>query len=271
MESNRNYQNPPVALTRSDPLYQRELNRMHAKIYSINKSRRKNNTFITKDQPCPALQQPRGFTLLEILLALFIFAILATLVTGALRTVIQAHNRNEQAAAQLQQLQFAMTLMQNDLQQMIDRPVLDVSGNPMPAFSANTASNNDALEFTRAGLINPYALAQRSTLQRVAYHLQGNTLVRETWDVLDRVNTTQPVQRPLLTGVTSLKFRFMGLQNQFYDNWPPPAPPNTKTPPLVFPRGIEVTLTLPSWGTLTRIFAVPGVGFGAQQPYNPPL
>ncbi|MGB6977154.1 MAG: type II secretion system protein GspJ, partial [Gammaproteobacteria bacterium] len=83
--------------------------------------------------------------------------------------------------------------------------------------------------------------------------------------VLDRVNTTESVKNTLLSGVKSLKFRFMGIQNQFYDNWPTPVPtpPNPNLPPLILPRGIEAIITLNSWGTLTRVFTVGGVGFVA--------
>jgi general secretion pathway protein J len=204
-----------------------------------------------------------GFTLLEIMMALFIFAILATLVTGVLRTVIQAHARNDLAAQQLQDLQVALTLLQSDMQQMIDRPVLDRSGNALPSLIANTASNANSLEFTRSGFVNPLATDRRSTLQRVAYHLDGNNLVRETWMVLDRANTTQSAKNTLLSGVKSLKFRFMGLQNQFYDYWPTPLPmppdPNVIVP--ILPRGIEAIITFETGGTLTRVFTTGGVGF----------
>jgi general secretion pathway protein J len=221
-----------------------------------------------ESNPMRKLPRQHGFTLIEILMALMIFAIIATLVSGALRTIIQAHTRNDLVAQQLQDLQMVLTLMQSDIQQMTDRPILDSSGHILPSFIANTASNTNSLEFTRSGFLNPLAAERRSTLQRVAYHLDGSNLVRETWEVLDRANTTQSAKNTLLTGVKSLKFRFVGIQNQFYDNWPtptPPSPPLTPAiPPLILPRGVEAIVTLDKWGTLSRVFTVGGVGFVAQ-------
>ena len=104
-----------------------------------------------------------GFTLLELLVALAIFGLLAAMSYSGLHAVLQQQLYTEQAAERLGALQKLYLIMQRDIEQIVARTVRDEFGDAqLPVVGG------DALQFTRGGWRNP-AGRQRSTLQRVGY------------------------------------------------------------------------------------------------------
>jgi type II secretion system protein J len=107
---------------------------------------------------------------------------------------------------------------------------------------------------TRSGWSNTAGL-QRPGLQRVGYFLDGTTLRRDTWTVLDATQSNEPVKRELLKKVKRFELRFMDRSRQWVTLWPSPAAaPGGADLPMV----VEVTLELDDWGVITRLFEVPG-------------
>jgi general secretion pathway protein J len=200
-----------------------------------------------------------GFTLIELLVALAIFAVIAVLAYGGLNTVLQVHSHLEQQGTQLAQLQIAFTWLERDLEQIVDRPIRDEYGDKQPAIQGNFQQ----LELTRAGWRNP-AQQPRSTLQRVAYHLEDHNLWRYYWQRLDRAQDSRPLKVDLLSNLTEFKLRYLDNHLQWHEQWPPTE--ILKTPPTETQnqiqstlQAIEVTVTVVGWGQLMRLFRVPGV------------
>ena len=198
-----------------------------------------------------------GFTLIELLVALAIFAVMAVMAYGGLNTVIQVHSHLEQQEIQLAQLQIAFTWLERDIEQMIDRPIRDEYGDKQPAIQGTFHQ----LELTRAGWRNP-AQQPRSTLQRVAYHLEDKSLWRSYWQMLDRAQDSRPLAIDLLSHVTELNLRYLDSHLQWHEQWPlsgilerPPTEIQNQIQPTL--KAIEVTLTVVGWGQLTRLLRVP--------------
>lgn len=185
----------------------------------------------------------KGFTLLELLVALAIFAMMAVLAYSGLSTVLTVQANTDQLATQLAQLQVAFGWLGRDLQQQVARPIRDEYGDRQ--FSIRGESSY--LELTRAGWRNP-AQQPRSSLQRVAYRLEKDKLLREYWVVLDRAQDSQAIPLDLLEQVEALQFRFLDNQQQWHEQWPV----STKKPLTL--KLIEVTLQVTQWGKLTRLF-----------------
>ncbi len=196
------------------------------------------------------LKKIGGFTLLEILIALFVFTIISVIITSALHTVLNSQTRTEQSAARLSHLQMALLIMSRDLEQTIERPIT----NNLNQQEAALLGKANALTLTHAGLGNPLGQVQRSTLQRTRYRIENETLIREAWPVLDQVSNTKPSQRELLHSVTQLRFQYLDKDNHFLDQWPPEG--NQSTSGL--PRAIQVTLILKNWGKISQIYIIPG-------------
>ena len=111
-----------------------------------------------------------GFTLLEMLGAITIFAVVSAMVYGGQVAVLKAKAVTERQALHLKQLQLAMLMLERDIGQHLLRPVRDDYGDSQPPMVADEYGDF-RLTLSRAGWQNPLKLP-RSTLQRVAYGLE---------------------------------------------------------------------------------------------------
>lgn len=193
-----------------------------------------------------------GFTLLELLVAIAIFAVVALLAYGGLATVLDAREDTAAGAARLRALQQTMLMLQRDLDQLAPRGIRDEYGDHKPALHGGA----DWIEFTRGGWSNP-AEQPRSQLQRVAYTLRERRLVRAHWQVLDRAQDSAPFEAELLDQVRLLRVRFLDAQGEWQDAWPPlnAQDGNQGAEP---PRAVEITFELEHWGSVTRLFRING-------------
>jgi general secretion pathway protein J len=206
----------------------------------------------------PAPRRHAGFTLVEILVAMAIAAILATMAFSAMNEAMQNRERIRQAQQRLVGLQFMMRSLVQDFSQLAPRPVRMPIGEDYEAAVLGRSGAFAEVVLTRAGWTNPAGLS-RSSLQRVRYQVRDGVLYRDYWLALDAQLEPEPVQRALIDGVEAFTIRYMNDGRQWQDNWPPP-PPNAGNQ-MRYQRGrplaVEITLRLRDWGTLTRIVEVP--------------
>jgi len=199
-------------------------------------------------------KKQNGFTLLELLVAIGIFALLAAMGYGGLNNVMTARKITTQHAERLSQLQMTFLWLGRDIEQTVDRSIRDEYAEVQPAV-LGVETGRYQLELTHTGWRNP-AGRKRSNLQRVAYGLRNGNLLRVYWSVLDRAQDSQPLESVLLDGVEKLELRFLNQQNQWQDSWPSNqlGAPVSTTPP----KAVEVTLETKAEGRITRLFRVPG-------------
>ncbi len=218
----------------------------------------------------------RGFTLVELLVALFITAILFAMGYGALSQALNSRREVEEQGARLGALQQAMRVMEQDFELMQPRPARDLLGNgyeaPLvvsqnsqagaamtPASSMAGQQGPAMLTFTRGGWANP-AGVPRAELQRVSYLLRDGKLVRQHLPTMDTTAATIVVERELLDGIEALSFRFMDESLTWSTSWPS-APMQTLPPSALLrarPVAVEITLKLKDLGVITRIVEVAG-------------
>lgn len=201
----------------------------------------------------PPTQQ--GFTLLELLIASIIFAIMALMAYGGLDNVLDNSQSSQQALQRLKNVQQSVSVLNRDFTQIVKRPIRDEYGNSQPYLSAGNDIDN-LVEFTRGGRVNPAGLL-RSSLLRVAYRLEDEKLIRQQWPQLDRTQETEPRESVLITGVEKVSLRFLDLDGEWHQQWPPLNAANTGgAAPIVAPLGIEIVLQLNDWGDIRRLYAV---------------
>ena len=205
------------------------------------------------------MRRAGGFTLVELLVALFITSVVFALGYGAINQALANRATLERNQDRLLAVQNAVRVMVTDFAQLSPRPVRQTIGDGnLPSLSTDTRLLG-LVTFTRSGWTNP-AGAQRSSLQRVRYVLDGQTLKREYWLVLDPTEDPRPRSRELLRDVQSIQFRFMDSTNAWQTQWPAPA---VGSDPLrrnlyIRPLAVEVTLELSDWGRIVRLIEVPG-------------
>jgi general secretion pathway protein J len=94
-------------------------------------------------------------------------------------------------------------------------------------------------------------LQQRSTLQRVAYQLEENTLIRRYWHHLDLAPNPQFISLPLLEGIEEITFQFREKNNADpIESWPPQRDKDTSE---LLPRAIEINIKTERWGEISRL------------------
>jgi general secretion pathway protein J len=199
-----------------------------------------------------------GFTLMELLVAVAIFAVVGTLALSGYTQLQKQSEYAEQRLERTREVQRAVQTITQDLEQLEPRPIREPLGeSQLPALLAQDPTEY-SLQFTRAGWSNTAGLS-RPTLQRVGYRLDQDGLWRDYWPVLDRTLTVEPIRRKLLGGVRTVTFRFMDQGRTWVDRWPAAAGAVGAQPDLrARPAAIEVTLELEDWGTIRRVVEVPG-------------
>ena len=196
----------------------------------------------------------RAFTLIEVLVAMAIFGILAALASMTLGQTLSNSDMLNARMDRLRSVQRTMSFLSTELLQSAPRPVRADYGLPAEPALQSSLGSDFALQITHGGWPNS-AGVPRSTLQRTAYRIEDQELVRYHWNVLDRTVNSIPIATVLLEDIDSLSFRFLQANGEWSDQWPPlsvQASSNTS----MRPRAVAIVLELPDEGELTRIVEV---------------
>jgi general secretion pathway protein J len=196
----------------------------------------------------------KAFTLIEVLVALSVFGVLSMLAYMTLGQSLSNADMLTERMDRLQSVQRAMRHLGNDITQAAPRPVRWEVGDTMAPAVFSSLAGQYALEVTHSGWSNPVGLP-RGTMQRSAYRLENDELLRYHWNVLDRTFANEPVATVLLDGVESLLFRFLQADGAWVDSWPPQDLENGAGL-RDRPRAVEIVLTLADEGELTRLVEV---------------
>jgi len=199
----------------------------------------------------------RGFSLIELLVALAVFAALAAAAYGGLAQIAQTRGALAKQQDRFAQVVRAVSMLERDLRQAISRPV---RGRGREDYLPALAGTGDRIELTRLGFANPLA-EPRSNLERVVYAVDARALRRGRYGVLDRAPDSAPAVSTLLAEVDALRLRYLGADGAWRSTWPPSDLPSG-TPPTIdaftlLPRAIELRLSTQDMGEVRRIVELP--------------
>jgi general secretion pathway protein J len=205
---------------------------------------------------CPEFYFPDknqgGFTLLEIIIAIAIFSLLALGANALLTTVTTSSEISAKREAQFEQLQRAMLIIERDFLQIQERvPRSQGLDNNLIITGGEFEFESDAygIGFVRGGWRNPQLRLKRSSLQGVAYRLQEDRLERLHTNYVDAVIGTEPKVRILLNGVTDFSIEILREVKTELD-WSDTIPDTT------LPYAIAVIVTTEAFGEIRREFQV---------------
>ena len=189
----------------------------------------------------------RGFTLIEILVSLVIFAAMAAITWGALSQIARARSALANEQDRFAAVVRTMSDLERDLRQGISRPLRGNYGEQLHAV----LGTSERVELSRLGFANPRA-EPRSNIERVLYAIDNKKLRRGRYSVLDRAAGSVAEWRDMLAEVDELRLRYLDNDGSWRDQWPP-----RDSPPETLPRAIEVRLRLDDFGELRRVVGLP--------------
>jgi general secretion pathway protein J len=193
----------------------------------------------------------RGFTLLEVLIAVAIVAVIALLGYRALAALSDAETHLAAESTRWRTLDLFFARLEGDMRQAVPRSARSgaIREAPWLGFIADPGGNggDSALAFSRAG--PEFNLEPGSAGQRLGYRLRNGAVEVLYWPSYDRPQDAQPTSYALLADVTRFRLTYLARDNAWVDSWPVPGDTD-------LPRAVRVQLTLSSGETIERWLAL---------------
>jgi len=192
----------------------------------------------------------KGFTLMELLIAISILAILMSMSYSGLNSVLISHERISEQQDKFKKFNYTFIQLRTELQHIVARPVADVYGTKLAALSL-TYGNGVELSFTRAGRPNPSGM-RRSSLQRIEYFMDDDTLKKRVWRAPDNSDIRNSKELTLLPNITELIIEVLADNRRWYKSWPP-----QNSPIDILPKAIKFTVKEKDKGEFMQIIEFP--------------
>lgn len=191
-----------------------------------------------------------GFTLLEMLIAIAIFAMLGLAANAVLQTVLKNDTATKDFAKRLKGLQQGFGVIGRDFGQMVSRSTRLLDGEKSKTIfivgEGLLGSQTQGISFYRIGWLNPEGMLPRGSLQAVSYVQVDDRLERWFFPYPDPSSGDEPQKTVLMDGVVSVAYSFFvnqGWQQQ-----------STGTE---MPKAVAVEIELENFGKIQRKFLLP--------------
>lgn len=198
-----------------------------------------------------------GMTLIELLIAVGILAVLALLSSTLLGTSLENQKHLRASSRSLEELALSVTLIQRDLEQMLNRIGRDEYGTrqqvPLLSFAEGELYQ---LEFTRDGRRLLPGETFSSSLERIRYGLEDKHFIRYSAAVPDPVSATEWRKQKMMGDITAINFSFFQ-QGKWHREWPSSALGTTGTEQGL-PQAVSLRLDTERWGVVEIMALVSG-------------
>ncbi|GLP95919.1 type II secretion system minor pseudopilin GspJ [Paraferrimonas sedimenticola] len=192
----------------------------------------------------------RGFTLLEMLIAIAIFSLIGLASNAVLQTVLSQDEQTKQYTDHLKGLQQGMWAMERDFSQMVARTFRgeEEHGSAVLVHGTNLLeSDSETLIFHRLGWLNPDGVLPRGSLQSVAYRVFEGRLERLHFPLPEPIIGEEPTITVIAEEVLAVRYSF------FYDkSW------TQEVTAELLPKGIALEVEFEDNSKLLRKFLLPG-------------
>ena len=198
----------------------------------------------------------QGFTLVELLVAIALLAVVGAVAGRALYSTVEAERQTLETETRQQELVRAINIVETDLMSMVPRTAR-ASDDGIPA-AAFVKPSDVEIVFTRGGLT---PLASRTGNSRVGYYLADRGLYRRSRNMIDVFEQEQGTGQLLLSGVESLEFIAYSQGQETQELWPPSSfqsSPGGGADPVLrdLPAAVALRLELDDLGIVEYVFPV---------------
>lgn len=190
------------------------------------------------------MKKQAAYTLIEVLIALMIFAILASISTYSLKNILTRYRDLQQNYKKWHQIDAVIQNLQNQTYYFVRRNMKADGGHKFPVF----IGQHDYVEWTYA--------KDHEELQRIAYRCQNNQLIQRKWTTLDPLQREQTRDQVLLTGLSSCQFRYLNSDHQTNGYWSTEYGPN--------PIGIQLLIGFSDKEKIQLWYALPPYRYDIQ-------
>lgn len=192
-----------------------------------------------------------GFTLIEVLVALAVLAMVTLASHQILSTAINANQNSKEKVAEIGAMNTVFRMMQQDFTQLALRNTRNESGDSLELFLMADRflfdSQYHGVAGVRDGWSNPVNLLPRSELQLFSYVVEEDNLVRKYRIYVDSLDGTEPKSQVLLEDIKDFTISFRGDNDKWEENWTNPS----------LPKAIKVEIALADEIIVSRILLLP--------------
>ncbi|WP_159821363.1 type II secretion system minor pseudopilin GspJ [Colwellia sp. 20A7] len=201
----------------------------------------------------PYITRNKGFTLLEVLIAIAIFSIISLSSFTIFNSVLSGDEMAKKHSERQNELQRAFLIIERDLTQ-ISRRSMRLNGEApqtrlIQSSSDGFENEEQVIAFVRSGWTNPRLLLPRSDMQPIAYRITEETLERLHFNFVDSVVGEEPKVRPLIHDVTKVDFEYFDGKD-WLELWEKDT----------LPLAIAIEIDTKDYGLIRRQYLVPGDG-----------
>jgi general secretion pathway protein J len=193
------------------------------------------------------MTRERGFTLLEVLVALALMALVAVLAWRATSSLVDGETRLSDEARRWRTLEVAFARLEADLHQAQPRAIRSGARVEPAWLAAREANGASAIVFSRAG--PEFDAEPGSAGQRIGYRMRDGALEVLYWPTLDRARESAPAAYRLVDRIASFRVTHLASGGQWLDAWPRFGEDD-------LPRAVRVEVTLASGETIERLIAL---------------
>lgn len=200
-----------------------------------------------------ASHKQSGFTLIEVLIALFIFSLISVGATSALTSSLRGQNQMQQRLEGISEIENMRALIRGDMASLILQPRREAYGNSEPYVLR--ADGQVLLDFTRTGRSNPMDDA-RGDLQRVIYVVEDGHFIRRSFSQFSPAPQSGQIDRVLLSSISRSELDFVYVPSEFSLEVALPDIRLEAGQPADKLKAIKLDLEFETGGTLTQYFEV---------------
>lgn len=189
----------------------------------------------------------RGFSLLEVVVAVALFSIAMGLAYGGLNAALRGRQQLQESGERLARIQLQIGLLERDVRSAMARSVRDEFGQVQPAMLLDSGR----LALTRAGA-GQALLRRRADLERVEWLWLDDAMRRRGSGLLDQPPTPLQDATSEIDGVVLIGIQAMDQQGRWHDQWP-----TRGQPPTAMPRALRWRARVEELGEIERLLELP--------------